>query len=105
MTAIEVAGRAQSAPSEFEPLLLQKPNEPFSSDKVNRTLVALKASGKAKDVRVEVDAEADGVRVVLILEPAEYFGIFQFPGAGRFNYARLVQVANLRRRRHSMRLT
>jgi outer membrane protein assembly factor BamA len=61
---------------------------------VNRTLAALKASGKAKDVRVEVDAEADGVRVLFILEPADYFGIFQFPGAGRFNYARLVQVAN-----------
>ena len=94
VTAIEVAGRSQSAPSEFEPLLVQKPNEPFSSDKVNRTLAALKASGKAKDVRVEVDAEADGVRVLLILEPADYFGIFQFPGAGRFNYARLMQVAN-----------
>ena len=94
MTAIEVAGRPQSAPSEFEPLLVQKPNEPFSSDRVNRTLAALKASGKAKDVRVEVDAEADGVRVLFILEPADYFGIFQFPGAGRFNYARLVQVAN-----------
>ena len=94
VTAIEVAGRPQSAPSEFEPLLVQKPNEPFSSDKVNRTLAALKASGKAKDVRVEVDAEADGVRVLFILEPADYFGIFQFPGAARFNYARLVQVAN-----------
>jgi outer membrane protein assembly factor BamA len=45
-------------------------------------------------VRVEVDAEADGVRVLFILEPADYFGIFQFPGAGRFNYSRLVQVAN-----------
>lgn len=94
VTAIEIAGRPQSAPSEFEPLLVQKPNEPFSSDKVNRTLAALKASGKAKDVRVQVDAEADGVRVQFILEPADYFGIFQFPGAGRFNYARLVQVAN-----------
>ncbi|MGA2848024.1 MAG: POTRA domain-containing protein [Terracidiphilus sp.] len=94
VTAIEVAGRPQSSASEFEPLFIQKPGEPFSVDKVNGTLAALKASGKAQNVRVQVDAEADGVRVRFILEPAVYFGIFQFPGAERFNYARLVQVAN-----------
>jgi outer membrane protein assembly factor BamA len=94
VTAIEVAGRPQSVASEFEPLFVQKPGQPFSSDKVNDTLAALKASGKAEDVRVQVDAEADGVRVLFILEPAVYFGIFEFPGAERFSYARLVQVAN-----------
>jgi len=94
VTAVEVAGRPQSAASEFEPLFVQKPGEPFSSDKVNATLSALKASGKAKDVRVQADADANGVRVLFILEPAVYFGLFQFPGAERFNYARLAQVAN-----------
>ena len=94
VTEIEVAGRPQSPASEFEPLFVQKPGEPFSSEKVNGTLAALKASGKAQDVRVEVDAEADGLRVLFIVEPAVYFGIFQFPGAERFNYSRLVQVAN-----------
>ncbi|MGA9671397.1 MAG: POTRA domain-containing protein, partial [Terracidiphilus sp.] len=96
VTAIEVAGRPQSSASasEFEPLFAQKPGQPFSIDKVNGTLAALKASGKAQDVRVQVDAEADGVRVLFILEPAIYFGIFQFPGAERFSYARMAQVAN-----------
>jgi outer membrane protein insertion porin family len=92
--AVEVAGRLQSVASEFEPLFVQKPGEPFSSEKVNATLASLKSSGKAEDVRVQVDAEADGVRVLFILEPAVYFGIYQFPGAKRFSYARLVQVAN-----------
>jgi outer membrane protein insertion porin family len=94
VTAIEVAGRPQSGASEFESLFFQKPGAPFSIDDVNRTLAALKSTGKAKDVRVQVDAEANGVRVLFILEPAVYFGIFQFPGAERFSYARLVQVAN-----------
>ena len=94
VTSIEVAGRPESSASEFEPLFVQKPGEPFSSDKVNGTLAALKSSGKAQDVRVQVDAQADGVRVLFILEPAVYFGLFQFPGAERFNYSRLVQVAN-----------
>jgi outer membrane protein insertion porin family len=94
VTAIEVAGRPQSAASEFDSLFVQKPGELFSTDKVNATLTALKSSSKAEDVRVQVDAEADGVRVLFILEPAIQFGIFQFPGAERFSYARLVQVAN-----------
>ena len=94
VTAIEVGGRPASSPSDFDPFFVQKAGEPFSSDKVNATLAALKASGKATDVRVQVDAEADGVRVLFVLEPAVYFGIFQFPGAERFNYSRLAQVAN-----------
>ncbi len=94
VTAVEVAGRPQSSASEFEPLFIQKPAQPFSIDKVNATAAVLKSSGKATDVRVQVDAEADGVRVLFVLEPAVYFGLFQFPGAERFNYARLVQVAN-----------
>jgi outer membrane protein assembly factor BamA len=94
VTAVEVAGRPQSSASEFEPLFIQKPVQPFSIEKVNATAAALTSSGKATDVRVQVDAEADGVRVLFVLEPAVYFGLFQFPGAERFNYARLVQVAN-----------
>ena len=38
--------------------------------------------------------QANGVRVLLVLEPATYFGIFEFPGAQRFSYSRLVQITN-----------
>jgi outer membrane protein assembly factor BamA len=94
VTAVEVAGRPRSAASAFDSLFAQKAAEPFSIDKVNATLAALKAKGDVTDVRVQVDAEANGVRILFILEPAVYFGLFQFPGAERFNYARLAQVAN-----------
>jgi hypothetical protein len=70
VTAVEVAGRPQSSASEFEPLFIQKPAQPFSIEKVNATAAALTSSGKATDVRVQVDAEADGVRVLFVLEPA-----------------------------------
>jgi len=94
VTAIEVAGRPQSNPSDFKSLFVQHAGEPYSNDKVNETVAALKAAGKFDDVRVQVDPEANGVRILLILEPAIYFGIFQFPGASRFSYSRLVQIAN-----------
>ena len=94
VTAIEVAGRPQSSPSDFKSLFVQHASEPYSNDKVNQTVAALKATGKFEDVRVQVDPDENGVRVLLILDPAVYFGIFQFPGAARFSYSRLVQIAN-----------
>jgi outer membrane protein assembly factor BamA len=45
-------------------------------------------------VRIQLEPDANGVRVLLIAEPAVYFGIFQFPGAGRFPYSQLIQAAN-----------
>lgn len=94
VTAVEIAGRPDSTTAQFAPLFAQHAEEPFSVEKIDQTVAALKASGKVKDVRLQVDPEANGVRVLLILEPAVYFGIFQFPGAGSFAYSRLVQVAN-----------
>jgi hypothetical protein len=47
-------------------------------------------------VQLQVDPEANGVRVLMIVEPAVWFGIFEFPGAERFPYSKLVQIANYR---------
>jgi len=94
VTAIEVAGRPESASTQFASLFVQQRGQPFSKDKVDQTAAALRATANCDGVRVQVEAEADGVRVLFVLEPAVYFGIFQFPGAERFSYSRLVQVAN-----------
>ena len=94
VTAVEIAGRPELKSSQLASLFAQKAGQPFSKDKVYQTEAALKATGKFADVRAEVEAEAKGVRVVFVLEPAVYFGIFQFPGSGSFAYARLIQVAN-----------
>jgi outer membrane protein insertion porin family len=45
-------------------------------------------------VQLQVEPEANGVRVLLVAEPAIWFGIFEFPGSGRFPYSKLVQIAN-----------
>jgi outer membrane protein insertion porin family len=94
VASIEIAGQPGVDLSRYETLFAQKAGQPFSKDKVNQTADALRSQGKFKSVRVEVDPEADGVRVLMILEPAVYFGIFQFPGAAQFAYSRLIQVAN-----------
>ncbi|HWG20025.1 MAG TPA: POTRA domain-containing protein [Terracidiphilus sp.] len=94
VASIEIAGQPSLNTANFVAQFAQKAGQPFSKDKVNQTAAALKQQGKYKEVRIQVDPDANGVRVLLILEPAVYFGVFQFPGAERFPYSRLIQVAN-----------
>ncbi len=94
VTAIEIGGRPDLKTSQFSSMFVQKAGEPFAIEKVNQTIAAIKRSGDVKEVQLQVSPEATGVRVMLVLEPAVYFGIFEFPGAERFAYSRLVQVAN-----------
>ncbi len=94
VTSIEVAGRPDLSTSQFLPLFVQQTGQPFSKQKVDQTVAALKKTGKFKEVQLQVAPEAEGVRVLLVLQPAVYFGIYQFPGAERFAYSRLVQVTS-----------
>ena len=94
VTSIEIAGRPESSTSQFSSLFVQKVGTPFARDAVDKTTAALKATGKFEEVQIQVDPQPNGVRILYILEPAIYFGLFQFPGAERFAYSRLVQIAN-----------
>jgi outer membrane protein insertion porin family len=76
-------------------LVTIKPGEPYSEQKVQQSIEALKKTGQFKNVDVEVKPEPEGLRVILVLEPAYYYGVLTFPGSGRFSYVRLLQVANL----------
>lgn len=94
VTSVEIAGRPDLKTSEFESELAQKAGQPFAKEKVDATTAALKAAGHFQNVHVQVEPEAKGLRVLFVLEPAIYYGMFQFPGAERFAYSRLIQVAN-----------
>jgi outer membrane protein assembly factor BamA len=94
VASIEIAGQPDVNTAQFAAGFVLQAGQPFSKDLVNQTAAALKARGKFKDVRVQVDPDVNGVRVLLVAEPAVYFGIFQFPGAYVFPYSRLIQVAN-----------
>ncbi len=94
VTAVEIAGQPNLDTSKLLPLMQQHAGEPFSKEKTDQSIATLKSAGKFKEVQLQIEPEANGVRVLLIVEPAVWFGIFEFPGAERFNYSRLVQVAN-----------
>jgi outer membrane protein insertion porin family len=94
VTAIEIAGRPDLDTAKLVALFSQHPGEPFSRDKVESSIEALKTEGKFGEVQLQIDPEANGVRLLLIIEPAIWFGLFEFPGAERFPYSKLVQIAN-----------
>lgn len=94
VTSVELAGRPDLNPAQFTALMAQKPGEPFSAAQVEQTAAALQATRQFKQVRIQVEPEANGVRVIYVLEPAVWYGIYRFPGAQRFAYSELIQVSN-----------
>ncbi|HEX4285576.1 MAG TPA: POTRA domain-containing protein [Terracidiphilus sp.] len=94
VSSLELAGRPDIDISEFKSAFAQQQGQPFSKDKVDQSAAALKATGKFDNVRIVIQPSATGVRVEFVLEPAIYVGIYQFPGADRFAYSRLIQIAN-----------
>jgi outer membrane protein insertion porin family len=95
VVSLEIAGRPDLDQQQLRPLLVQQEGQPFSKAKVDESITALKSSGKVQEVVLEIRPQANGVRVLLICQPAIYYGLFDFPGAvGRFPYSRLLQVSD-----------
>ena len=94
VVAVEVAGRPGLNESQLLRFLVQRKGEPFSKEKVDQSIEALKKGGAAKEIELDIRPEPDGIRVIFVLQPAMYFGIYEFPGAERFPYSRLLQVSD-----------
>ena len=96
VTSLEIAGRPGLDLSAVKPLIEQPVNAAYSQDKVDATVSALKKAGFSDTVDVEITPEPNGLRLLFVLQPAYYFGVFRFPGNSRFTYTRLLQAANYR---------
>jgi outer membrane protein insertion porin family len=95
VTTVELAGQPGIAADSLQQFLYQKPDQPFHQADVDRSVAALQQGGHFQSAEVEIRPEADGIRVLFVLHPAMYFGLFDFPGAvRRFAYSRLLQIAD-----------
>ena len=94
VTTVELAGQPDADVSALSSVLYQKGGQPFHQADVDRSVEALKQAGHFQSVEVEIRPEAEGIRVLYVLHPAMYFGVFEFPGAKRYGYSRLLQVAD-----------
>lgn len=92
VSSIELAGRPDLDTQHLLPLLEQHAGQPFSQAKMDASIAALQRTGQFDNVQLQVRPETNGVRVLFVLQPAIYFGIYEFPGAERLPYSRLLQV-------------
>ena len=97
VTAVDVIARPTLDAEPFKHLISQQAGQPYSNQKVEESVQALKSTGKFTDVEPSVVPEKDGLRLKFILQPAFYIGIFEFPGADRvFTYTRLLGAVRYR---------
>ena len=96
VAAVDLVANPKISLDSLRPLVLQKTDEAYSTPRVEATISALKETGRFSKVEVDVKPDPGGLRVTFTLEPALYFGIFQFPGATKsFSYTRLLQVIDI----------
>ena len=97
VASLVLAGRPNLDYGKFMALVTQQQGTPLSSEKIAASLQALKATGAFQDVQLELTPDINGVRVLFLLRPAVYIGVYRFPGATtHFQYVRLLQIANYR---------
>src|SRR5947209_3329342 len=95
VSSVEIAGRPDLNVKQLQQLIAQPLNAPYSQQKIDQTIAALKKSGHADDVQLEVRPQSTGLEVMFVLQPAMYFGMFDFGKATNvFSYTRLLQIAN-----------
>lgn len=95
VSSVEIAGDPSLDQNEFLSLLPQKAGEPFAQKKVDASILALNKTGRFKGVQLQVVPDIKGVRVLLIVQPGMYFGMYSFPGAlSHFAYSQLLQISN-----------
>jgi outer membrane protein assembly factor BamA len=94
VSSVELAGQPDLNAADFMSLIEQHNGEGFSAAKIDKSITALQNTGRFRNVQLDLRPEQEGVRVMFVLQPAVYFGTYQFSGAEDFAYTRLLQVAN-----------
>lgn len=94
--SVEIAANPHLKTERYRQLIVQQPGQPYSDEKVQESLGALKATDAFSKVQLKVEPGAGGLKLTFVLEPAYYIGMIRFPGALKhFTYTRLLQVVNL----------
>ncbi|HEY6972547.1 MAG TPA: POTRA domain-containing protein [Candidatus Angelobacter sp.] len=95
VSSVELAGQPDLNQRQLKTLIAQPVNAPYSQEKIDETIAALKKTGQFKDVQFDVLPQSTGLQVLFVLQPAMYFGIFDFGRASRvFSYNRLLQISD-----------
>src|SRR5579862_6981237 len=74
-------------------LIAQKAGQPLSRDAIQQSVAALQQHPEFQRVQVSLEPDADGLRVVFLIQPVYRVGLASFPGAAeKISYSRLLQA-------------
>jgi outer membrane protein assembly factor BamA len=95
VSGVEIAGQPNITYEGLRDSIAVTSGKTLTQPDINSSVQALKQASGASDVTLDIQPEANGVRVVFVLHPAIYIGMYQFPGATRqYAYSRLLMVSN-----------
>jgi outer membrane protein assembly factor BamA len=95
VSSVDVAGRPDVTFDKVSRLIPVKAGKPLTQSDVDASIAALKSSEGFQDIGISIEPDADGIRVLFVLKPAFYIGMYQFPGGLKeYPYSRLLQVSN-----------
>ena len=96
VSSVEIAVRPDVNVDELRRLIKQQGGKPFSTEAMHDSVEALQQTKLFTQVQVSLEPEQDGLRVLFILQPADYVGMIDFQGTGtRFPYTELLQAVNI----------
>ena len=81
VSKVVLSAQAKMELDRFRSLVKQKEGAPFSGAAIRDSVAALQKTRLFSQVQVEITPEAEGLRVMFILEPAAYIGMIRFPGS------------------------
>jgi outer membrane protein insertion porin family len=95
VSTIEIAGRPDINTDELRKLIPIKVGDHFDIAKIDASVELLRKTGRFQDVQLDIVPDINGVRILFVLQPGLYFGMYTFPGVrAGFSYSRLLQVSN-----------
>jgi outer membrane protein insertion porin family len=95
IASVDLIANPRLDTTQYRALIVQKPGEPYSSEKVQASIKALEETGAFSKVEPKVQPDPSGLTLTFVLEPAYYIGMITFPGATKvFSYTRLLQAVN-----------
>lgn len=96
VSGVEISAASSVDTQAIRSLIQQEPDQAFSNSAIRRSVAALQQTGQFTSVKVNVQPQAKGLRVVFVLEPADYIGVVNFVGTGTITpYTALLQSANI----------
>lgn len=97
VSSVDVAIRPQITDvTPFRGLIRQKAGAPFSMQAIQDSVAALQKTNVFSQVQVKITPQTSGLRILFLLQPADFVGLISFPGATKaFAYTELLEAVNI----------